>query len=62
MKVYTAHVRTESGDHYIWVYKNEPTRAEVIERLYDSEQAADLEWYEDTTAVHIEEQELIEND
>ena len=62
MKVYTAHVRTESSDHYIWVYKNKPSREDVINQLFNWEGAADLEWYENTTSVTIEEQELIEND
>ena len=61
MQVYTAHVVTESADHYIWVYKNEPTRGEVIQRLYDIEMAADLEWYQETTSISITPTELVEN-
>lgn len=51
--VYVAHVVTESADHYTWVYAYEPTRKEVIERLYKYEKAEELDWYEQTTSVRI---------
>jgi hypothetical protein len=57
--VYVALVHTDSMDTYTWVYKNEPTRAQVIQRLYEWEQAEDLEWYEQTTSVHIYPEEVI---
>ncbi len=53
MIVYVAHVRTESSDHYTWVYDYEPTRKEVIARLWRMEQAESLEFYIDTTCVSI---------
>jgi hypothetical protein len=60
MIVYTAHIVTESADHYVWVYAYEPTREQVIERLQHYERAGDLDWYEATTHVHIEQTEVIE--
>lgn len=60
MNVFTAHLVTESQDHYVWVYANEPTRDQVIQRLYEYEHAADFDWYDVTTRVHIEETEVIE--
>ena len=60
MIVHTAHVRTESADHYVWVYASRPTAEQVIKRLWDMEQAADLDWYMDTTSVTIETTEVIE--
>lgn len=59
MIVWVAHVVTESSDHYTWVYAYEPTREEVIKRLYESELAEELEWYEQTTSVRITSQEVI---
>lgn len=59
MNVWIAHVVTESCDHYTWPYTYEPTREEVIQRLWESEgEIEDLEWYEDTTSVKIECQEV----
>lgn len=53
-QVYVALVRTESCDTYTWLYETEPTRADVIKRLWEGEgEIEDLEWYEDTTSVHI---------
>lgn len=59
MIVYTAHIVTESADHYVWVYAKEPTLDEVIQRLHDYERAADLEWYKQTTLVFIDSTEVI---
>lgn len=61
MIVYTAHVVTESADHYIWVYGKEPTRDQVIQRLHDMERAESLEWYQETTTVAIQPTEVLEN-
>jgi len=60
MKVYTAHIITDSQDHYVWVYAKKPTNKQVIERLWDMEQAADLDWYSNTTRVTIKPTEVIE--
>ena len=62
MKVFTAHVRTESSDHYVWVYSTEPTREQVVERLMEFEGAAeeDRGLYVETTSVKIEEQEVVD--
>ncbi len=61
MIVYTARVMTDSGDTYVWVYKDKPTREQVIQKLFEWEgggEAADLDWYEATTSVFIEQTEL----
>lgn len=60
MQVYTAHVVTESSDHYIWVYAKEPSRDQIIQRLYEYEHAADIDWYEATTSVQINTTEMVE--
>lgn len=65
MHVYTAHVRTESSDHYIWVFSSCPTRKQVIARLMEYEGAdptdkEDYNWYSDTTAITIEPQEVVD--
>jgi hypothetical protein len=59
MIVYTAAVVTESMDRYFWVYAKEPTREQVIERLWELEQCEDLEWYMETTGVTIREAEVL---
>ncbi len=60
MIVYTAIVKTDSSDTYVWVYAYEPTREEIIQRLYDMEGAESLEWYDDTTGIHINQTNLTE--
>lgn len=60
MTIYVANVVTDSGDHYTWLFKNEPTREDVIKRLWELECAADLDWYEETTSVRITAEEVIE--
>ena len=63
MNVYTAHVVTESADHYVWVFKNEPTREQVVEKLMQYEGAdpeSDRNFYMNTTSVKIEFQEVID--
>ena len=61
MKVFTAHVTTESCDHYIWVYAKNPTRKQIIKRLYEEEGKCEkLSWYDNTTRVVIGETEVIE--
>lgn len=62
MTVFTAHVTTESSDHYVWVYTTEPTQKQVIERLMELEGAGeeDRSFYIDTTSVTIEEQEVVD--
>lgn len=60
MKVYTAHIVTESADHYVWVYASPPKVSEIIQRLHDYERAGELDWYEATTQVFIDETEVIE--
>ena len=60
MIVHTAHVRTESSDHYIWVYADRPTHEQVVRRLWEMEQAEDFSWYMDTTSVNIETTKVIE--
>ncbi len=52
--VFVALVKTESADTYTWVFRKEPTRADVIAILHAYEgECEDLEWYEATTSVHI---------
>lgn len=59
--VWTVHVRTESSDHYVWVYAKKPTRTQVIKRLWEDEGRCEtLKWYIDTTSVNIEQTEVIE--
>jgi len=57
--VYVAHVQTESSDHYTWVYDYEPTRSEVIARLWRHEGCESLEFYIDTTSVRINKETVI---
>ena len=59
MRVFTAHVVTESSDHYVWVYAKKPTINQVIKHLWESERAESLEWYQQTTDVEIKETEII---
>jgi hypothetical protein len=59
MIVYTARVHTDSGDTYVWVYRQEPTREQVIYALFEYEGGTDedldnLDWYAQTTSVFIE--------
>lgn len=61
--VFTAHVRTESSDHYVWVFSKEPTVEYVIKRLMECEGADpedDRDFYFNTTSVKIEEQEVVD--
>lgn len=61
MNVFTAHVTTESADHYIFVYKTLPKRKDVIKRVWDEESSgSSLKWYMDTTRVVIDETEILE--
>jgi hypothetical protein len=60
IKVFTARVVTDSADTYVWVYRNKPTRKEVIKRLWHFERAEELDWYMDTTSVYIDETDLID--
>ena len=65
MKVYTAHLVTESLDHYVWVYRNRPSKEQLIRRLMEIEGAAenDFDFYEQTTSIRsIEETDLIEEE
>jgi hypothetical protein len=52
--VYIVHAETEGADHYLWAYDYEPTRDEVCQRVYESEGAESLDWYQDTVGVTIE--------
>lgn len=56
--VFIAHITTESADHYFWPYSYEPTREEVLQRLFDYEGNEDLDWYEKTTSVRIVEETI----
>lgn len=56
--VFIAHVVTESADHYLWPYSYEPTREEVIKRLFNYEGAAEIDWYEATTSVRIHKERI----
>ena len=63
MQVYTAHIITESSDHYVWVFSTEPTVEYVIERLMECEGADsvdDRDFYFNTTSVKIEPQEVVD--
>lgn len=54
MKVWIAHVTTESSDHYYYAFKKEPKRDDVVEKVWKSEgMIEDLNWYKDTTSVEI---------
>jgi hypothetical protein len=58
MKVCIVTVETESCDRYVWAYAEQPTRAQVIQRLYESERAESLEWYDETTCVYFDTDEV----
>lgn len=61
-KVWTVHVVTESADHYIWVYAYEPTREDVVTKVWMLEgECEELDWYMDTTSVYIDKTVVIEN-
>ena len=48
MIVYVASVMTEFDDSYIYVYSSEPTRTQVVERVWrDEDGRLPLSWYED---------------
>lgn len=52
--VYVAHAVTESLDHYYYAFEKEPTREQIIERVWKSEgECADLEFYRDNCTVKI---------
>jgi hypothetical protein len=58
-KIWIAQVSTESGDRYSWPYKEEPSRTEVIKRLWLEEgQCEGVDWYDETTSVRIMQEEL----
>jgi len=59
MIVYVAMVKTDSGDDYIWVYEEKPTRKQVINRLHEWGGAATKKWYDETTDVTIYAEEII---
>ncbi len=57
--VFVALVKTESCDTYTWLFRTEPTRADVIKKLWEEEgEIEDLEWYENTTSVRIYEEPI----
>lgn len=59
MKVWIAHITTESADHYYEVYKKKPNREKVIKTIWEYEgKPEDLEFFLETTSVHIEECEI----
>ena len=61
MKVWTARAVTEAADTYVFVYSYEPTTAAVIDKVMDLEGSIEsIDFYHDTTAVYIEETEVIE--
>lgn len=65
MKVFAVKVNSD-GDNYIFVYRNQPTREQVIRRLLeidygDEATEEDYHIYDRTTSITISEQELIEN-
>lgn len=57
--VFTALVRTESGDRYVFVFKKKPKEDDVIKMVWEAESAADLEFYMDTTGVEIKKTEVL---
>ena len=61
MKIWIAHVITESLDHYHFAFTNEPKSYEVIEMVCNMEDGEDLCFYMDTTGVYISQIEVIEN-
>ena len=63
MQVYVANICTESCDRYNLVFSYEPTREQIIEWLMKYEGADpedDREFYNDTTSVKVELQEVID--
>lgn len=65
MKVFTAVANTESGDTYVFVYRNKPTDCDVSKMIFEiegSDEELGLDWYLDTTNISIEETEVIENE
>jgi hypothetical protein len=57
-QVWLAHVTTDSLDHYYFLFNTKPTLKSVIHKVWEKEQAADLDWYEATTSVYICELEI----
>jgi hypothetical protein len=57
MDVFTAHVITNSRDHYVLVFDYEPTWEDVVKRVHRMENAPKnkLQWYKDTLSISIEE-------
>jgi hypothetical protein len=59
MKVWAVLIKTDSCDEYNYVYDYKPTRAEVIERVWQDEgEIESLDWYLETTNVSISETEI----
>ena len=59
MKVFVAIITTDSLDTYAWVYHKEPTRKQIIERLVKYEGGEDYDFYNETTNIKIEEEEIL---
>jgi hypothetical protein len=58
MIIYTALVITDWST-FVWVYKDEPTREQVIQKLFEWEGVATLDWYGKNVSVSIEKTNLI---
>lgn len=56
--VWVAVVNTEACDQYVFAYSRKPAHAEIIERAWQIEGAADLEWYNKTLRVVILQTEM----
>lgn len=53
--VFVALVVTESADTYTWVYKDEPTRDQIIDTLmeYEGADPDERDWYSDCTSITL---------
>lgn len=56
MKVWVASVATESGDDYLFAFKQRPTHLQIAENVWKLEgKTCELDWYIDTINVKAEE-------
>lgn len=56
--IFVAVAKTESCDTYVFAYRHWPSHEEVCMRVYELEKAEDLDWYIDTTSVHVYQTEI----
>jgi hypothetical protein len=63
VKIYVANVVTDSGDNYTYMYSSEPTKEQIITKVWKDEgEVEDLDWYLNSTSVEVYLQDVIDTD